>query len=716
MKLSFLRNTRAAVCFASLAGTTVMLSSCYSASSTTISSAKTQELKTLEFSRQANGEFKQVSIPHSMNATNGTGTIPLERGDAYYRQIIKVSKEDLEKDYILQFEQVGQVSEVSLNGKLLHKNYSGYTPFAVKLDGLVEGDNTVVIHTNNRRDGKILPSAGDFNFTNGILGRAFLITGNLYFDPQVYGIDKAHVVPVSVKNDSVTFGIATSVFSKAQEGTAQIAVTLQDADGTSVLAQRVPLAVIPGNNEFYKEFTFKNPILWQAKDNPYLYHVKIELSMNGSTYDVLDIPYGFRDIQLPYKANETLLRINDKPVRLRGVCMHQDFPNAGAAMTEENRDVDRAILKEIGCNWIRCAHYPHNVNEFAYYDKVGLMTQTEIPWVDYYDGSQEFAEHVMQYVHDMINNLYNHPSIILWGLSNEIWFSSHSDAAVKLHNDAYMLGRRLDPYRPVGFVTREQQLPTISRNSLIADWYGNNPYPGWYSRKNFLDDTDLVTASQPIAKFYAHGITEYGFGANPATHNSDYMTVYPKGRNNKTGTSSDSGGILHPEEYQTFGHLNAWNHINGTPEGRRLTFTSIWNLFDFAVGSRNEGGTPGINDKGLVTRDRKIKKDAFYLYKCAWNPEAEVHIISSRWKERDTKDITINVFSNCDKLVLSYNGKEVQTLDKPDDPRNNILWTFNPITFSSDAASGKADTFKVVGYRNGQIVKTDTASFSTTAK
>jgi len=678
--------------------------------------ASVQEIKTLDFKRKNDPDYVQVALPHTMNAKNGTGVIPLERGEAYYRYALDLKESDLAKDYILQFEQVGQTSEVSLNGTLLHTNKCGYTPFAVKLDGLKAGKNEVVIHTDNRNNNNMIPNSGDFNFCNGVYGRAYLLSGNVYFDPQVYGIDKMHVIPLSVRQDKVRFAIATSVFSNAVEGEASVVTTLKDAEGGVVLTQASPLAVAPGGNAFYREYTFDFPILWQGKENPYLYTVDVQLAMNGEQLDAISIPYGFRDIQLPYSAKDNLLRLNGKKVSLRGVSYHQDSPDVAVAMTDEDRHRDQEIMLELGFNWLRCAHYPHNVKEFADYDRIGMMCQTEIPWVNGFTNSPEFEKNVMQFTHDMINNLYNHPSIILWGLSNEIFYSWSGEECVRVHNDAYTLARRLDPYRPVGHVEREQEVRNGASNGLISDWFGNNTYPGWYSPTTFENTKDGVTDTQVLAKFYLHGITEYGYGGNPFQHNSDFMTLHPKSKNNRTGTSNDTGGWLHPEEYQTLGHIYSWNKIAGTPEGRRMTFTSLWILFDFAVGSRNEGDTPGINDKGLVTRDRKTRKDAFYFYKCIWNPENEVHMMSTRWKERDTPDITITAFSNGDSVELYRNGRLVQTLNNPTDTINNVVWTFDPVPFSEGAKNGTPDTFKVIGYRNDRKIGQHTGYFTTTAK
>ena len=677
--------------------------------------ASVKEIKTLDFKRRNDPDYAQVTLPHTMNAANGTGVIPLERGDGYYRYALDLKESDLEKDYIIQFEQVGQTSEVSLNGNLLHTNRCGYTPFAVKLDGLKAGHNEVTIHTNNRNNNDMIPNSGDFNFCNGVYGRAYLLSGNVYFDPQVYGIDKMHVIPVSIKQDQVRFGIAASVFSKEITAGTTVTTTLKDTDGGVVLTETSQLAVAPGGNEFYREYTFKNPILWQGKENPYLYTVDVALALDGKELDRITIPYGFRDIALPYSAKDNLLRLNGKKVSLRGVSYHQDAPGVAVALTDEDRKRDQEIMLELGFNWLRCAHYPHNVKEFADYDRIGMMCQTEIPWVNGFTNTPAFEKNVMQFTRDMIVNLYNHPSIILWGLSNEIFYSWSGEECVRVHNDAYTLARRLDPYRPVGHVEREQEVRNGASNGLISDWFGNNTYPGWYSPTDFEHTRDGVTDTQVLAKFYLHGITEYGYGGNPFQHNSDFMTLHPKSKNNKTGTSNDTGGWLHPEEYQTLGHIYSWNKIAGTPEGRRLTFTSLWILFDFAVGSRNEGDTPGINDKGLVTRDRKTKKDAYYFYKCVWNPENEIHIMSSRWEQRDTKDIAITVFSNAEKVELYQNNKIVGVLNSPTDTINNVVWKFDPVPFTNGALAGNYDTFKAVGYRDGRVIGQHSALFTTTA-
>ena len=359
--------------------------------------ASVQEIKTLDFKRRNDPGYTQVALPHTMNATNGTGVIPLERGDGYYRYALDVAESDLQKDYILQFEEAGQTAEVSLNGTLLHTNRCGYTPFAVKLDGLTAGHNEVTIHTNNRIDNNMIPNSGDFNFCNGVYGRAYLLSGNVYFDPQIYGIDKMHVIPLSVKQDKVRFGIAASVFSKDIAAGTTVTTTLKDKDGGVVLTETAPLAVAPGGNEFYREYTFDNPVLWQGKENPYLYTVDVELALDGEMLDRISIPYGFRDISLPYSAKDNLLRLNGKKVSLRGVSYHQDAPGVAVAMTDEDRKRDQEIMLELGFNWLRCAHYPHNVREFADYDRIGMMCQTEIPWVNGFTNTPQFEEYPLHF-------------------------------------------------------------------------------------------------------------------------------------------------------------------------------------------------------------------------------------------------------------------------------------------------------------------------------
>lgn len=328
---------------------------------------------------------------------------------------------------------------------------------------------------------------------------------------------------------------------------------------------------------------------------------------------------------------------NGQPYRLAGVNRHQDRPGKGWAISQADHEEDMALIKEIGANTIRLAHYPHSEQFYNLCDDNGMLVWAEIPFVGHGTDSPEFADNLKTQLTELIRQNYNHPSIFIWSLFNEIGFGN--SGAVKPDNivaELNALAHAEDPSRPTVGATNKDDLP----ENWIPDYLAYNNYPGWYWAEPAAmgPSTDWKNKGKGVA------ISEYGAGASIHDHDQHIKSA-PK-----------TDGHYHPEEWQATVHEGNYRELAKRPY---VWATWVWNMFDFASSWRNEGDTRGTNDKGLVTYDRKTPKDAFYFYKAQWSEEPMAYITSRRHIIRENADTQVKVYSNCDTVELRVNGNPV---------------------------------------------------------
>jgi beta-galactosidase len=337
--------------------------------------------------------------------------------------------------------------------------------------------------------------------------------------------------------------------------------------------------------------------------------------------------------------------LNGQPYHLHGVDKHQDRFNEGWAVSEADLDEDISLLKEIGATVIRCAHYQHSDYFYSLCDKAGILVWAEIPQVNEINSSTAFEDTSRSQLLDLIRQNVNHPSIFVWSLFNEI--RANTPDPHRELQDLRNVAHGEDPTRPTIAATCISDLPEMNK---IPDLLGWNIYPGWYSGWGTKDE---FAASLDKRRYDSQSggicISEYGAGANTTQHEDN-----PR----QPVTTSQ----WHPEEWQAIVHETAWAALKARPF---IWGTFVWNLCDFAVSTRHEGGIPGRNDKGLVTYDRKTKKDAFFFYKANWNDEPMVYITSRRFTERTNVVTDVKIYSNARTAELFLNGASqgVQTND-----------------------------------------------------
>jgi beta-galactosidase len=377
-----------------------------------------------------------------------------------------------------------------------------------------------------------------------------------------------------------------------------------------------------------------HPHLWNGRPDPYLYKAVVELRSADGVVDSVEQPLGLRFYSVdPDKG----FFLNGKPYHLHGVNRHQDRFNKGWAISEADMDEDLWLIKEIGATVVRCAHYQHSDYFYSLCDKAGILVWAELPQVNEINASGQFEETSRNQLLDLIRQNINHPSVFVWSLFNEIRLGDTPDPHRELQ-DLNNIAHSEDPTHPTIAATCTDKFPQMNK---IPDLLGWNIYPGWYSGWGTKDDFGgSLDSRRQDSRHGGFCVSEYGAGANTAQHEQN-----PK--------QPKTDGQWHPEEWQALVHETAW------PAMKARSFvwgTFVWNMFDFAVSTRHEGGMPGRNDKGLVTYDRKIKKDAFYFYQANWSDEPMVYITSRCFTERTNAVTDVKIYSNANKVEILLNG------------------------------------------------------------
>ncbi len=688
---------------------------------------KTTELVSWQFRKDPDSVWQLVNLPHSCNAVDGQSR-QYYRGETHYRYVLNIDCIKSESNFILLFKSVAQRSRVWVNGMQVTEHKGGYTPFSINVTSyLHEGENVVLVDCNNEMDLTMAPVSSDFNKNNGLHDKVYLLERDaVYADTQTMGYRGIHVVQQQIEFDKALVEVQTQLVNSLSVPThAEVRAMMKDAKGNVVGSISEDVLLQPDKPLLWRgPISIEHPHLWQGKQDPYLYTAEVQVYHNKSMVEDCTARVGLRSMSLDPQRGFIL---NGQVYPLRGFSYHQDCFNRASAVTMADIDRDFAIIDELGCNMLRLAHYPHNEYTFDLCDERGIIVQTEIPWVNECGANKEAysqEEHTANLVEmfkEMIRGHYNHPSIAFWGMWNELGGSHANRPQGSLDKEylvyvtslLYDLGHNeLDPTRFYGFADMGYGMDIDGlKRDVNYDYFGSNKYYGWYSDPQKPTNAGFMASF--IDKVRERGgiaaITEYGAGSSPFCHSE-----FPE-----STTQPSSGGARHDEEWANVVHEE---HVRLIKERPWLLFTSCWVLFDFAVADRLEGyivSTDGtstivddnkryINDKGIVSRDRTQKKDAFYLYKAWWNPEPTIYIASRRFFSRSSDAVRIKVYSNARNLTLYQNGKKIETLDSCPDS-SGIIWNFAPINFVLDS-----DTFTVKGIMADGTVVSDQVVFQHT--
>lgn len=569
-----------------------------------------------------------VSLPHTWNAVDGQdGGNDYHRGTCWY--VTKFQKPELEAGSQVYVEFLGAsvIADVYLNGEAVAHHEGGYSTFRVNLTDKLQEENVLAVALNNADNNYVYPQKADFTFYGGLYRMVNLIVvPESHFELDYAGGNGIAVTPtVECDENRVPTGKASVKVETWVTGNADsvvITITGEESESKTV-------SVVDGHAE--ATFELEHVHLWDGVDDPYLYHAKAELSSG----DVTETTFGCRSF---YTDPEKGFVLNGRVYPLRGVSRHQDRTGAGNALSYEMHKEDMEIIKEIGANTIRLAHYQHAQEFYDLCDEYGMVVWAEIPYITMHMPNGR--ANTLSQMEELVVQNYNHPSIVCWGLSNEITAATPVDEDLlenhRLLND---LCHKLDKTR---FTTMANVFMQETDSPLleIPDVNSYNLYFGWYlgeleQNDEFFDEYHAKYPDRCI------GFSEYGADANP-----QYQSTAP--------THGD-----YSETYQTVYHEHMLKMIEERPY---LWATHVWNMFDFAADGRDEGGKHGVNQKGLVTMDRKLKKDAFYLYKAYWNKEdAFVHICGRRYVDRKEDTTEVKVYSNQTTVSLYVDGTLLET-------------------------------------------------------
>lgn len=569
--------------------------------------------------------FEKVALPHTWNNLDGQ-----DGGNDYWRGIgtyqIDLPAPTAGKKQYIEIQGANHVATVYCNGRELGTHKGGFSTFRYELTPamLPEGNVLTVAVSNAKSD--IYPQQADFTFFGG-----------LYRDVKFIEADPAHFDLLKDGTDAVfitargTGKTRVDLFPVGAEG-CTVVVDLKDADGKTVAtgkAKAEPHTVI--------KLDVKEPHLWDGMADPYCYTCQASLYngidiLNVAPIDTVTVTYGYRSFHVD---PNTGFWLNGKSVPLHGVSRHQDRKDKGWAISHADHDEDLALIKEVGANTIRLAHYQHDQYFYTQCDHMGFALWAEIPFISSFIPTQEAHDNTISQMTELVAQNYNHPSIFFWGISNEITIGAENEPLYRNLAELNALVKKLDPSR-LTTMAEVSMVPINSEHVYITDVLSYNHYFGWYVG-------DVADNGPWLDKFHAAnpdrclGVSEYG-----AENILSWHTAYPDNHD-------------YTEEYANHYHHEMLKTFATRPY---LWSTHVWNMFDFAADARNEGGVQGRNNKGLVTYDRKTKKDAFYIYKAYWTTEPMIHVAGGRFVDRAPDERNITVYTNCDEVTLVVNGIE----------------------------------------------------------
>lgn len=562
--------------------------------------------------------WESVDLPHTWNALDGQdGGNDYYQGAAWYKKTF--TAEEGWKEVYVRFGAVSKLAQVWCNGLYVGEHRGGFSSFAFDLTPyLQKGENEIFVRADNSNELPVYPRQADFTFFGGIYRSVELIcfSGTSHFDVACFGCDGVFITPSpdgKVQVDAYVNGKGRSY------------ARIYDADGKCAAESQISEAM---------RYTLYVPDLkrWNGTKGAYLYQAKVFLC-GESTDEIADevcVSFGFRDFSV--SAEEGFF-LNGASYPLRGVCRHQDRENMGWAITEKEHLEDMALIREIGANTVRLAHYQQDPFFYDLCDRNGLVVWAEIPFISVHDERKEADDNLREQMKELVLQNYNHPSVCFWGIANEVGIGGESEAMYAILKELDQLAKKLDPTRLTA-IANVGMTKTGSPLFHITDVTSYNEYNGWYEgtaddHGTFCDERHGQIPEIPLA------ISEYGAEGILSWHSEQ-----PRVKD-------------YTEEYQALVHEKAEKAFEARPY---LWATWLWNMFDFAADARDEGGCRGRNNKGLVTYDRKIKKQAFYFYKACWSREPFIYLCGERFTKHADGKINIKAYSNREHVELWVNG------------------------------------------------------------
>lgn len=577
-------------------------------------------------------DWSPVDLPHTWNNFDGQdGGQDYLRGECFYAREFTLPSAPAESRFVLEFDGVAIVAKVWVNGTELVTHEAPFSRFRVDVTDLVSQTeaNLLVVSADNSPRTDIYPQTADFTFYGGMYrGVRILAVHPTHFALEPHATDGVVVTATPTGSDAEI--VVSASVTEPIDGDA-IGVVIVDADGHEVAE-----AWTPAHHETEVRLTLRDAHRWQGVEDPYLYTVIARILRRNEVIDEIGVRIGVREFSVDPQAGFFL---NGKAMLLRGVSRHQDRLGTGNALTLEDHVEDARLIRELGANTVRLAHYQHAQEFYDQCDELGLVVWAEIPFISVMSKDPAAHQNARLQMQELIAQNINHASILFWGISNEITIGGESPQLSEYLNDLNDLVKSLDDTR-LTTMAQVSMLPMTSDHNQITDVLSYNHYFGWYSHT--LDrNEEWLDAFHERFPDRAVGISEYGCEGVLSWH-----TENPQMRD-------------YSETYQAAYHEHMCRIIDERPW---LWSTHVWNMFDFGVDSRDEGGVQGRNNKGLVTMDRKIRKDAFYVCKAFWSDEPFVRILGRRFAQRDAGGTRLSVATNLPVVTLLIDGEPFATL------------------------------------------------------
>lgn len=623
--------------------------------------------------------YETVSLPHTWNAEDGADGWQTKdadgnsyyRGNGIYRKELTLDSDTWKQKRIyLSFEGANTVTTVYINGEKVGCHEGGYSGFCFDITDYILWDQTnlIAVLVNNSRTTYIAPldQEGDFTKFGGIYRDVFLLgVDDVSIDLARNGSEGV-LASAQLSDDygQGTVHVCTYIRNEGEnEKALRIISVLKDREGAEVARAGVSTIM---EQDCYGDVkysvTVAEPHLWNGVKDPYLYTMDTYLLSGEEVLETVTTEIGFRQ----YEVQNNQFYLNGQPYAIHGVNYHQDSIANGWAMTDEERDADYAMMLDMGVTAVRMAHYQHDPYEYQLCDRLGLIVYTEIPLINRTTNDNFtvdwtlFTNNIKQQLRELIYQNYNHPSICFWGISNELYDTDEETA--KLYTELCNLATSLDSTRKTIYADNQAEQEHRKR-SAAADLVGYNRYDGWYYGEP--GGTCAWIAEHQKFDSRPSCISEYGACAAVTQHMDQPQMK-----------DIDPNGERHWEEYQLVYHEEAWKDI---VTSNNVWGAFIWCMFDFASDTREEGDTKGQNDKGLVTRDRQIKKDAYYFYQSVWTEEKMVHITSSRYQERPYKIPELKVYSTAETVEVFVNDQSVGVQKGSTEKEKSTVFTWNAV-------------------------------------
>lgn len=649
-----------------------------------------------------------ITLPHTWNALDGQDGVKVKpavptglkgdyaRGSGWYRRTLRADPAWAGRRVYLQFDGANRRADVFLNGRAVGFHLGGHARFRFDLTDLLERDaeNLLAVRVNNE-DNDIAPHSGDFTFFGGLYRDvSVLVTDAVQVDVMDHASPGVFLQQSAVTAERAEVRARVKLANlESRPVTATVRVAVTDAAGRPVVEATASAPLAAGaRGEVTLPLVIAQPRLWQGRADPYLYSARTEVKVGADVRDTVVQPLGLRFYAVD-PARGFLL--NGRYLDLRGASRHQDRPDKGWAISAADDREDFALMMEMGCTAIRVAHYQQSQLWYQLADEQGAVLWAEIPFVDEALPSEVFFNNALDQMRELIRQNYNHPSIFFWGCGNENFdagqgfvqgIAQYGPMSERLIQALHALAKAEDPTRLTTYASFHSEtdvnlaLPgqkPVSYQGEPQRWYTDttafNKYYGWYygeAQDNavFFDRLHARNPQQRLA------VSEYGAGGSITQHEEDNYGRAGYQRVEMEQIRPRAFAKVHPEGYQAYYHEESWRVFRDRPY---LWAKFIWNMFDFAVDWRDEGDAPGRNDKGMVTFDRKTRKDAFYFYKANWSSEPVLHVAARRHTERTVPVTEVKVYSNAPAVELFLNGRSLGA--KPVGGDRIVRWADVPL-------------------------------------